>query len=112
MRAPKRGALSRPGKARDPMLQSRTTSKFWECYDRLPQSVRKQADRAYKLFSENAYHPSLQFKSIRKATKPVFSVRINDDCRALGVREDDVIVWFWIGSHSAYEALLKRINKT
>jgi hypothetical protein len=26
--------------------------------------------------------------------------------RALGVRRDDTIVWFWIGSHADYDKLL------
>jgi hypothetical protein len=33
-------------------------------------------------------------------------VRIDLDWRAVGVMKDGTMVWFWIGSHSAYERLL------
>jgi hypothetical protein len=31
------------------------------------------------------------------------------DYRALGVREGDEIIWFWIGSHADYDRLLSRL---
>jgi hypothetical protein len=34
-------------------------------------------------------------------------VRVGLRYRALGVEVDDGIVWFWIGSHSDYDRLLK-----
>jgi len=37
------------------------------------------------------------------------SVRINIDCRALGVRDGGDMIWFWIGSHAEYERLLVRM---
>jgi hypothetical protein len=41
--------------------------------------------------------------------KAVYSVRIGISYRALGLRkDDDVIVWFWIGSHAEYDKLLSR----
>jgi hypothetical protein len=39
-------------------------AKFWDCYDRLPESVRKQADGQYDLLKQDARHPSLHFKKI------------------------------------------------
>lgn len=39
-------------------------------------------------------------------TEPIFSVRITSSYRALGVRTGEEIVWFWIGTHAAYERLL------
>jgi hypothetical protein len=38
----------------------------------------------------------------------VYSVRVGIGYRAVGVLEDDVIVWFWIGSHAEYNGLLSR----
>ena len=47
--------------------------------------------------------PALQ---ARHSTRPIYSVRIGLGYRALGVREADEIVWFWIGSHADYDQLL------
>ncbi len=40
---------------------------------------------------------------------PIYSVRIGLDYRALGVREGDDIVWFWIGSHADYDRLVSQL---
>ena len=58
-------------------------------------------------FREDPFHPSLQFKRLGTA-RPVWSVRISIDYRALGARDGDVIVWFWIGSHADYDKLISR----
>jgi hypothetical protein len=47
----------------------------------------------------------LRFKHVHP-TEPIYSVRISLDYRALGVLQDDDIVWFWIGSHADYDKLL------
>ena len=49
--------------------------------------------------------PALQFKQIHP-TEPIYSVRINRDYRAVGVKSDREIIWFWIGSHSDYDKLI------
>ena len=36
----------------------------------------------------------------------IFSVRITGGYRAVGVRAGEEMVWFWIGTHAAYERLL------
>jgi len=41
--------------------------------------------------------------------KPVFAVRVSREYRALGVRTDDVMIWFWIGSHPEYDQILQRL---
>ncbi|WP_290967913.1 MULTISPECIES: hypothetical protein [Gracilimonas] len=87
---------------------SRTTNKFWKCYDQLPHSIKEKAQKAYRFFEENPAHPSLRFKKINEDPK-VYSVRITIDYRALGVMEKDKIIWFWIGSHDDYEALINQL---
>jgi hypothetical protein len=76
-------------------MKSTTTERFWKWYDALPTEVRKQAKDAYGLFSKNPYHPSLHFKRIH-STRPIFSVRINIDYRAVGILDDDEITWLWM----------------
>jgi hypothetical protein len=45
------------------------------------------------------------------ATRPIFSVRVGLGYRALGVREGDEMIWFWIGSHADYDQLLSRMRR-
>ena len=40
---------------------------------------------------------------------PIYAVRIARDYRALGIKDGDSIVWFWIGSHADYGDLLSRM---
>jgi hypothetical protein len=36
---------------------------------------------------------------------PIYPVRIDLNWRAVGVQQDDAMVWFWIGTHADYEKL-------
>ncbi len=89
-------------------MKSRTTPRFRKAHEKLPQSIQKQAREAYELFAKDPSHPSLRFKRIH-TSRQVYSVRISRAVRALGVRENDSIVWFWIGSHDEYAKLVKRV---
>ena len=80
-----------------------TVPSFWECYKKLPADVQQQADRNYELLKTNPSHPSLHFKKIGN----YFSVRVNIKYRALGLTTDEGTIWFWIGSHSEYDELIK-----
>ena len=53
----------------------------------------------YALWSANAFHPSLRFKSIGK---PNWSVRVGDHYRAVGKFADKAFLWEWIGTHEEY----------
>ena len=86
-------------------MKSITTERFRKAYSALPEHVRVSALKAYKLWHKDPLHPSLQFKKIHK-TQPVYSVRISLSCRALGVKDKDTLIWFWIGSHADYDKLI------
>ena len=86
-------------------MKSRTTRAFRSLLAKLPKSIREEARKSYKLFQENPGHPGLQFKCVQKKAK-VYSARISLDYRALGTRDDDEMVWMWIGSHADYDKLL------
>jgi hypothetical protein len=73
-----------------------------------PAAIQTKADAAYRLWAQNPAHPSLRFKKIHQAL-PIYSVRIDLDWRAVGVLEQGVMVWFWIGPHREYEKLLSRL---
>ena len=89
-------------------MKSRATPRFWAAYRGLSEAVQEQARKAYRLFSENPAHPSLQFKKVSDRG-PVYSARITLDYRALGVLTDAEIVWFWIGSHADYDRLVRNL---
>jgi hypothetical protein len=82
-----------------------TLPRFWQCYRRLPLTVQELADKNYALLKDDLHHPSLHFKCV-DAIKQLWSVRVGDHYRALGVEKAEGIVWFWIGSHAEYDKLL------
>ena len=87
-------------------MRSKRTRKFRQLLEALPEDVRRQAYAAYRQFKQDPYHPGLQFKRVSQK-RPLYSVRIGISYRAPGLREEeDVIVWFWIGSHADYDKLL------
>ena len=78
------------------------SSRFWECYEQLPATVRKLAEQSFELLKENPRHPSLHFKKMGKYR----SARVGLHYRALAVEVTDGLLWFWIGTHSDYDKLL------
>jgi hypothetical protein len=60
------------------------------------------------LFHDDPEHPSLRFKKVH-ATLPVYSVRVGLGYRALGRKDGDTMIWFWVGTHAEYEQLLNRL---
>ena len=89
-------------------MRSFTRPSFWSLYHRLPEHVRQQARASYRLFEVDPYHPSLRFKRVSQR-QPVYSARVSGDYRAVGLRDGDTMVWFWIGSHHDYDRLLKGV---
>ncbi|MGH9603673.1 MAG: hypothetical protein ACRD24_14940 [Terriglobales bacterium] len=89
-------------------MTSRTTQSFQRAFAALPADVQGRARRAFRLWSSNPAHRSLQFKQVH-ATRPVYSVRIGLGWRALAVKREDLVVWTWIGSHADYDRLLSSL---
>jgi hypothetical protein len=88
-------------------VNSLTLKSFWQQFHALPPDVRLQARQAFARFQGDPFDPPLQFKEI-KSRKGWWSVRVDGGYRALGMRQDDTIIWFWIGTHDEY---LRRIGK-
>jgi mRNA-degrading endonuclease RelE of RelBE toxin-antitoxin system len=86
-------------------LKSKKTKKFKKAFDKLPDSIKVKAFENFRLWKENPYHPSLNFKKITKDN--VYSIRIGISYRALGIYQPNVLIWFWIGSHEDYNNLIK-----
>lgn len=79
--------------------------RFWEHYRRLPEDARRVADQNFARLKADPYHPSLHFKKVG-TRKQLWSVRVGEHCRALGMDQAQGVVWFWIGTHAGYDRLL------
>lgn len=90
-------------------MTSKTTEAFRTRLCELPDEVRALARRTYTRWLSTPHHPSLQFKRIH-AREPVYSVRIGLHWRAVCVLDDDTAIWFWIGSHAEYDALIQKMR--
>jgi hypothetical protein len=80
-------------------VTGKTHRRFWKSFEELPLPVQKLAREKYALWKRDPYHPSLHFEERRNG---ICVVRIGDRYRAVGLRETDVIAWFWIGTHEQY----------
>ena len=83
-------------------MKSATVPSFWERYHKLDRQVRSKAKKAYRLWADDPFHPSLRFKCINR-DENIWAVRITLGYRALGVLDKDTLTWFWVGSHNEYE---------
>jgi len=79
------------------------TSMFWDEYNKLPIPIKQTADKNFNLLKENLQHPSLKLKKVGS----FWSVRIGRKYRSLAIKNDDNLIWFWIGNHSEYEKLIE-----
>ena len=76
---------------------------FWDAYRRLPERVRERADKNFALLKQDPQHTSLHLKRVGR----YWAVRVGLRYRALAVEVDAGLLWFWIGSHSDYDEMLK-----
>ena len=90
-------------------MKSSRTKGFRKLFEVLPQRVKETAKKNYKIWKENPFHPSLEFKEI-KSKGNIWSVRVGIGWRALGVvkANENKIVWFWVGSHAEYDKILRK----
>ena len=77
----------------------KTHQRFWKHFEALPASVQKLAREKYALWKRDPYHSSLRFEERRNF---VCVVRIGMHHRAVGLRQGDIVAWFWIGTHEDY----------
>ena len=89
-------------------MKSLTTERYRKCFARLPREIKRAARSAFRKWRDDPTHPSLHFKRVHRKQN-VYSVRIADGGRALGIRDRDRIAWFCIGAHDVYERLLSNM---
>jgi hypothetical protein len=83
-------------------MNSMTRPSFWRAYSGLSPEIKARARIAYRQFLLNPLHPSLHFKKLA-GHENVWSVRVSEQYRAVGVRSGDMIEWIWIGSHNDFD---------
>lgn len=81
----------------------RTTDRFWECFDKLPEPIQKISKRTFSFLKTNPSYPSLHFKKVGI----FWSVRIGVNFRALAIKYEEDFIWVWIGTHDEYERMIK-----
>ena len=91
-------------------MKSHTSGRFRAAFEALPERVQQSARRAYRQFQRDPQHPSLQYKQVHPI-RPIYSARVALGYRALGVRDGDDLIWFWIGSHADYDRLLSQLRR-
>jgi len=84
----------------------RTTTRFWKCYENLPEPIQKIAEKNFELLKINPLHPSLHFKKVGK----FWSVRVGMNHKALAVEDGNDFIWVWIGTHDEYERMIKDVG--
>ena len=69
----------------------------------MPETIRRLADKNFDLLKADPRHPSLRLKKVGR----YWSARIGDTHRTLAVESPDGLIWFWIGTHTDYDLLIR-----
>jgi hypothetical protein len=87
-------------------MKSHTTRQFRTLFSELPAHVQRQAREAYRHFERDPGHPGLHFKQVN-VDPPMYSARVGISYRAVAVRDEGTVIWFWIGTHAEYDRLIE-----
>jgi len=88
---------------------SHVTEKFRQAFRNLPEPVQRKARKAFHLWRQDPGNPLLHYKKIHR-TKPAYSIRIGLGWRDLGIKSDNHMIWFWIGSHADYDKIIRQLS--
>jgi mRNA-degrading endonuclease RelE of RelBE toxin-antitoxin system len=89
-------------------VTSHISREFRRAFAELPKDIQTLAREAYRVFEANPAHPSLKFKKL-PPFEDIWSARINANYRVLAKRRDDIVLWFFIGSHAHYDKVVSRL---
>jgi hypothetical protein len=85
---------------------SRLHPSFRRDFARSSHDIQERTRNAYRRFQTNPSYPGLHFKPVHP-TLPLWSVRIDDSYRAIGIlKNDQQIIWVFIGNHTACDKFL------
>lgn len=91
-------------------MESHVTPAFRKSLRALPNEVRRGAFADYRLWKVDPFANSLRFKEIN-AKNHVWSARAGIGWRVMGVRQENAMIWFWIGSHADYDDRIINLRK-
>jgi hypothetical protein len=98
-----------------PVIVSVPTGEWWEMYNQLPPAIQTTARERYNLFLTNPKEQSLHFKPLQYITGNFWSININANYRAVGIKTDIPngfkMKWVFIGNHNQYDAYWKKLRK-
>lgn len=91
--------------------KNRTTRQFREQYARLPEHIRKAVRATCAIFDADPNHRSLRSDFLKSSSsgkhlQGSISISISMAYRAIYVVEDDLNIWYWIGSHADYDRFI------
>ena len=89
-------------------MKIKAENSFWEAYSKLDERTKRAARKAFLIWKDDPFHPSLRFKCVVEK-HGVWAVRITRRHRALGVWDKEEFTWFWIGDHDEYERIIKSL---
>ncbi|MBI2429136.1 MAG: hypothetical protein HYV29_10140 [Ignavibacteriales bacterium] len=75
---------------------------FWDHYKALPLALQKLADNNFSIIKQYPNHPLLRLLKIDE----YISMRIGSRHRAIGIQQQETIIWFWIGTQKQYNTLV------
>ena len=87
-------------------MNLRRTKAFKKLYNELPDDIKENAKKQYKLFMKSSNHPSLRTKMIgstKNYSFKVFEVSIDMGYRVSYFTDRNTYVWFWIGTHNSFD---------
>lgn len=97
-------------------MRSRRNQRFDRAYKKLSQPVKELAQIAYKRFRDDPFDPRLSFHDIKGTEMPnIYAADVGTHLRvayrALAVwdKQENIVVWFWIGSHEDYNNIISRL---
>jgi len=89
-------------------MNSYLTEDFLSHFGKLPQNVKEKGPQELPALAAKS-QPSKFAIQARASYRANLFLRVGIDWRALGLREENDIYWFWIGSHAEYDKLLNQL---
>ena len=106
---------TQPTNPQTPLIVSVPTGEWWEMYNNLPPAIQSTARERYNLFLSDPRETSLHFKPLQYVNGNFWSIAINANYRAIGIKTDIPngfkMKWIFIGNHSQYDSYWKRLQK-
>ncbi|MEW6061981.1 MAG: hypothetical protein AB1600_08585 [Bacteroidota bacterium] len=75
---------------------------FWARYNTMPIAVQRLTDNNFAVMKQHPNHPLLRLMKV----DDFISMRIGSRYRALAVQQEEITIWFWIGTQKQYNSLI------